>query len=488
MQKSETELMESISRNHSEILSIAKRNNGWWNDLCERFLPCSDSIWRFSRERFPQDPTQGWKLHISATILEACELLEKVAPFLIAQKVRFKAPKSLEELSRINQGLVYGYHQVGKFLTVYPANEAQAVSLAEKLHILTEQFNSVTVPFDEQYVENSSVFYRYGSFIHSEQTDENGNKFLVVKHPNGDYVKDDRLTAIPQWISNPFPIPQKPSGNSFKGTPLGSFYKIFRAITQRGKGGTYQAIDFSQSEPRFCIVKEGRRFGEISWDKVDGYKLLKNEYDILMSLNKIFEESPRVFDSFEIRGNFYVTMEYVEGNSLHKLLRKRKRRFSLAQIMKFSIEIAEVIQNIHRAGWIWNDCKPANLIVTDKGKIRPIDFENAYQLTETARFNWKTRAFSADAKNRKATFGKAVDLYALGAVVYFLLTGKLFDPENPLKISFLRRAVPTEFVKITESLLSGSFSDASEVITQLEAIAIGRSRTEFSTCEIGTFL
>ena len=47
-----------------------------WHLLCERYLPIKfeHSIWRQSRESKPQDPPQGWKLHISATIFEACDL------------------------------------------------------------------------------------------------------------------------------------------------------------------------------------------------------------------------------------------------------------------------------------------------------------------------------------------------------------------------------------------------------------------------------
>ncbi|MGB9177992.1 MAG: hypothetical protein WCB68_02000, partial [Pyrinomonadaceae bacterium] len=53
-----------------------------WQELCARYLPITleNSIWRQSRAREPQDPAQGWKLHISATILMANRVLERVGP------------------------------------------------------------------------------------------------------------------------------------------------------------------------------------------------------------------------------------------------------------------------------------------------------------------------------------------------------------------------------------------------------------------------
>ena len=81
-----------------------------WQSLCEEFLPekIEDSIWRFNRSGKHHDSLQGWKLHISVTILDACDLLSKVAPVLAARDVLFKAPKSLDELIKINRGLDSG--------------------------------------------------------------------------------------------------------------------------------------------------------------------------------------------------------------------------------------------------------------------------------------------------------------------------------------------------------------------------------------------
>ncbi|HMS38667.1 MAG TPA: hypothetical protein PKE69_00335 [Pyrinomonadaceae bacterium] len=439
-----------------------------WHRLCEQYLPVKfeDSIWRHSCKSKHREPLQGWKLHISATILDACDLFERVASFLSSENVQFKAPKSLDDLSGLNCGLQNGYHQVGKFITIYPDSEAHALCLAARLHELTKDFFPVLIPFDEQYAPDSSVFYRYGGFSIIEGKDEDGNTFPAIKNPADELVLDDRLKAVPEWLSNPFPNAGKPSEKTFEGTPLGTTYKIFSAITQRGKGGTYEAIDINGGQPRLCIVKEGRRNGEIAWNGQDGYALVENEFNVLKILKMQYAPVPQVFDSFEIYGNFYFAMEYVEGKSLHEILQPRQRRFSILQVLNFALEISRIIENIHQSGWVWNDCKPANLIVGLDKSLRPIDFEGAYPIGETDPFDWKTRGFSKSHQNS----GTAVDIYALGAVIYFLLTGRLYDMEEIIAIKKLRRNVPSKLIEITEKLLSESGLNIFEVKNELQEI------------------
>jgi serine/threonine protein kinase len=441
------------------VVTKAKRYYHRWYRLCGCFLPvkAEDSVWRYSRDGKSQDALQGWKFHISATILEACDLFERVAPFLVEEDVMFKAPKSLDELSKINCGLDYGYHQVGKFITVYPATEKQAVKLAKKLHALTKEFIPISVPFDEQYLPESSVFFRYGAFANIEMTDASGRTLPAIRDEAGELVLDDRLQAIPKWLSNPFQNNGKSSEKAFNETPLGTTYKIFQAITQRGKGGTYQAFEISGNVPRLCIVKEGRRNGELGWNGQDGYFLVKNEFQVLNALKEKYDEVPQVFTSFEIYGNFYLVLEHVEGKSLHDIMKPRRRRFSIRQTVELAIEILRIIEKIHQAGWIWNDCKPSNLIVMKDNSLRPIDFESAYPIGESEMFDWKTQGFSKFSENS----GQTADLYALGTVIYFLLTGRLYDAEEAIEIRKLRRNVSVKLIAIIEKLLSDSDSDIS---------------------------
>ena len=415
-----------------------------WKRHCSRYLPIhlAGTFWRVSRETRPEEPTQGWKLHISATAPQACDVFEAVAPLLMSRDVRFKAPHELIDIVDLNSGLKHGYSQVGKVITVYPPSPEEAVDLAAILDELTLGFISISVPFDNQYSKGSNVFYRYGRFLDLEMQDPDGGSVPAVRHPSGELVYDDNHVAVPEWIPNPFPVWIDDPDTA---SPLTTTYRVFQAITQRGKGGTYRAIDTSTSPPRLCVIKQGRRFGEMGWDGQDGYALAAKECKNLIELAKGISEVPTVLGSFESEGNFYVAMEHIEGPSLHRLMMVRKRRFSISQVLDHSIEAARVVEKINRAGWIWNDCKPGNLIVTKSGAFRPVDFENAHRASESASFNWSSRGYSSN-----TTVG---DGFALGAMIYMLLTGRFYDREINVPIRKLRRNVPGELELAVEKLL-----------------------------------
>jgi hypothetical protein len=86
-----------------------------WQKLCAAYLPHAppQSFWRYADVRRRDQPLNGWKLHVSATILNAAAVLRRIAPHLIARGVPFKAPRSLIEVLKLNSGLHYRYSQIG---------------------------------------------------------------------------------------------------------------------------------------------------------------------------------------------------------------------------------------------------------------------------------------------------------------------------------------------------------------------------------------
>ncbi|MBK7705067.1 MAG: hypothetical protein IPJ30_04625 [Acidobacteria bacterium] len=181
------------------------------------------------------DPEQGWKLHVSATVLEACSVFKSVAGFLSGANVQFKVPKSLKELELINTGLGFGYSQVGKFITIYPRTDSEAIEIAAAVHDLTIGFIPISVPFDRQFCPGSNVHLRYGAFEMLECETKAGKMVPAIRDPNGNLVPDDRFSVAPSWINDPFPAGETATSKSFENTPLGTRYRIFSAISQRGK-------------------------------------------------------------------------------------------------------------------------------------------------------------------------------------------------------------------------------------------------------------
>lgn len=479
--------MKSFSENKPDFLNLAKFSeesslnlakslNKRWRELCEHFLPVfsKDVIWRYSRLPEHNDPDQGWKLHISATILTAPEVLETVAPFLKSQRAFYKAPISLAELKKINSGIYYNYSQVGKFITIYPQTDEQAVFFAEQLHQLTKEKSAPAVPFDFKFKPESCIYYRYGAFKTFELKNADGSTILAMRDQNGKFIPDLRISDMPKadWVSNPFPLAKDEAETSE--TPLKTDYKVFRALSQRGKGGVYKAVDFSIDLPRFCLVKEGRKNGEIDWDRRDGFWRVRYEKHVLEALQNAGCKTPQVYDSFETAGNFYLVTEFIEGETLHSFLQKRRRRLSISQAIKYAIQLSKLMARINSAGWFWRDCKPDNLIVTKNGILRPIDFEGACPINQPDYVPCST--LTADFFEESENYSRArrinPDLFALGAIIYLLIEGELpkVTTENAPKISRLK--VPKEIKSLVSQLIDPnptSYPEARDVTQKLKA-------------------
>jgi hypothetical protein len=445
----------------TDFNAIYKSLNSHWRQLSTEYLPLTvnGSMWRYSRQPEDNDPDQGWKLHLSATILSASDVFAAVSPFLKNQGAMFKAPVSIYELFKLNSGTLYGYSQVGKFITVYPRSSDEAVLLARKLYTLTRNLPAPTIPFDQPYNSDGCVYYRYGAFKVLKVEEPRGESVYSLRDPNGILVPDDRQsTLFPSWVENPFPKSRKTSKKirTSEKTPLQTTFKAFEAVAQRGRGGVYKAFDLSGPSPRFCILKEGRVNGEVGWDGRDGSWRVLHEGRVLETLRNFGVNVPCLYASFQIDGNSYIATELVDGVSLIDLLSRRRRRLSMRQVVRYAIGIATMVSEIHAAGWAWRDCKPGNIMITPGGELRPIDFEGACPHDQPDPLPWGTRFFVPPEWDHDFHGQSRVpeDLYALGAILQLLLTGTPpADAESPVK---KRRNIPKAVQRIVDSLLNSS--------------------------------
>jgi hypothetical protein len=456
-----SEMSAAHHRPATEQCKLSATLSAEWQALCEHYLPLSsgDSIWRYSRAACAEDPEQGWKLHVSATVLTAVEVLKKIAPLLRRRRILFKAPGTLEALGRLNCGLIYGCSQIGKVITVYPRTTEEAVRLARLLHKSTHGTRAPSVPYDLKFRPGSCVHYRYGSFRRLEMTNTDGSRMLAIRNPEGELVPDlrDAETAHPAWVADPFALKHQTRGDKqrVERSPLNTRFRAFRALWQRGRGGVYLALDSGASPRRLCILKEGRRDGEVSWDGRDGHWRVKHEAEVLTALNDAGLSVPLVYATFEVENNLYLAMELVEGESLQSFLGRRKRRLPVRVALGYARRLAELISRIHAAGWVWRDCKPANVILTRDGALRPLDFEGSCPLAEPDPQAWGTHSYVAPEwlDEFHGQSRQPEDLYALGACAYYLLAGRPPDLNNPTPLSKLRRGVPRAAQQLIAALL-----------------------------------
>ncbi|MDF2760711.1 MAG: uncharacterized protein K0S99_3346, partial [Thermomicrobiales bacterium] len=149
-------------------------------------------------------PEQGWKLHVSAGISSAEAVLRQTLPVLFAAEVEFKLAVSPIALAALNDGSG-GLGQVGKFITVYPRDDAQLVTLAVALDEATRGLRGPRIPSDRPLRPGSLVHYRYGGSGDRIVQTPLGEVLPALVAPTGELVPDRRLPTYdsPPWAIDP---------------------------------------------------------------------------------------------------------------------------------------------------------------------------------------------------------------------------------------------------------------------------------------------
>lgn len=133
------------------------------------------------------------------------------------------------------------------------------------------------------------------------------------------------------------------------------------------------------------------------------------------------------YDNGADHGTYYYSMEYVPGETLTTILRKRKR-IPWEETIDIGIQVCQALKSAHDAGIIHRDLKPSNLMLTPENLVKLTDFGVAQlfasqRLTVTGGIVGTAEYMSPEqAQGQRAT--KKSDLYSLGAVLYVLLTGR----------------------------------------------------------------
>ncbi|RKP27352.1 serine/threonine-protein kinase Sgk2, partial [Syncephalis pseudoplumigaleata] len=136
--------------------------------------------------------------------------------------------------------------------------------------------------------------------------------------------------------------------------------------------------------------------------------------------------------SFQSAQKLYLCVDYVSGGELFFHL-QRDRRFPEARTRFYACEILSALEYLHELGFVYRDLKPENLLLDSEGHIRLVDFGLAKNTGEgkTSTF-CGTPEYLAPEVLRRQRYGKEVDWYCFGSVIYEMLVGlpPFYSPDD----------------------------------------------------------
>ncbi|MBA2737833.1 MAG: serine/threonine protein kinase [Pyrinomonadaceae bacterium] len=136
-------------------------------------------------------------------------------------------------------------------------------------------------------------------------------------------------------------------------------------------------------------------------------------------------------------GRYYLAMEYVEGNTLRGLLKKKE--IDKIHALDIACQMTKALSAAHKAGIVHRDIKPENVIVTDDGLVKVLDFGLAKPfLAQNEEANRGigdsldtkpgmiigTTAYMSPEQIRGQTLDSRTDIWSLGVVLYEMLAGR----------------------------------------------------------------
>ncbi|GCE13677.1 protein kinase domain-containing protein [Tengunoibacter tsumagoiensis] len=277
---------------------------------------------------------------------------------------------------------------------------------------------------------------------------------------NCGYALDSVPTSYPTIqgpASNPFnqPTIQATSSNSgasggrritgafLPGNMLGGRYRVVQMIGKGGFGAVYQARDERFQSKRVVAIKEMSDAQLSANEKARAIQDFRNEAELLVELNH--PNLPNVSDFFEEAGKAYLVMEFVEGKTLEAKQAEANAPLNEQLVMGWALQLCGVLHYLHTRPRpiIFRDMKPANVMVTNDGQIKLIDFGIARIFKAAGTKDTTLLGSQGYAPLEQYGRGQSdarSDIYALGATLYDLLT-KEVPADSPS-----RRVQPAFFV------------------------------------------
>ena len=227
-----------------------------------------------------------------------------------------------------------------------------------------------------------------------------------------------------------------------KGQKINDRYQIIKTIGEGGMANVFLAYD--------TILDRNVAVKILRGDLANDEKFVRRFQREALSASSLNHPNiVEVYDVGEDNGEYFIVMEYVEGQHLKQILKKRGS-LTVAEVIDIMLQITEGIAEAHDSYIIHRDIKPQNIMILDNGVVKITDFGiatalNSTQLTQTNSVMGTVYYLPPEQANGKGATIRS-DVYSMGILMYELLCGKLpFRGDNAVEIALkhLKESVPS---------------------------------------------
>lgn len=268
------------------------------------------------------------------------------------------------------------------------------------------------------------------------------------------------------------------------GAVIAGRYKIRRSLGQGGMASVYLAEDLvlGKAEVAIKVLRGHSRDKE----RAELTERFIREVQLTHRINH--QHVVRTFDFGRDGETVFYTMEYLPGLSLDRLI--KDGGCDVDVVLRFAGQLVRGLAAIHAVGVVHRDLKPANIIISNQETLKITDFgvarTNSAEATMLSSQVLGTVAYVAPEVLQGAAATKAADYYALGVVLYELITGQApFVEDNPARLILrkldekapsvrtLRSDIPAWLAEAIQDLLALDPHVREKAVRRLSVISAG---------------
>lgn len=241
-----------------------------------------------------------------------------------------------------------------------------------------------------------------------------------------------------------------------KGKKINDRYEIDSVIGEGGMANVFLATDLILGRKVAVKVLRG--------DLATNEKFVRRfEREAVAASNLCHQNIVSIYDVLQEGNQHYIIMEYVEGQTLKQLIKKRGK-LTLSEVSDIMLQLLNGITHAHEAYIIHRDIKPQNILILNNGLVKIADFGIAASLNESELTQTNSVMGSVYYLPPEQASGTLMtlksDIYSLGIVMFELLTGKLpYKGENAVEIAMKHINDPLPSVRSINALIPQSIEN-----------------------------